>query len=343
MTHVGPIDPPINLRPLLAEIAVSEADAAHVIAAVEGSWARLVEIRRALAELPGIPRELAVFAVGSLGRFESSPASDLDFAVVHSGAAIAAEPAAAVRHELAAQLRARGHDVLDKTFRAPIELGALLGDIGGEGDSNLHLTYRALLLTEGAWLANAAAAAEVTDAIFAAYAQGAISRGRFLSSLQNDLHRYYRTICVDYRFKVESAGKHWAIRYFKLRHARKLWHLANLALFCRAARLPDDERDLHLARELPRPPLLRLCAVLRDLDGLPLAGDLVRAYDGYLAALADPLLRRALDQIDYAARNSDPLFLRMLAGAERFDLATQAIAGHLWTHCNEHLVRYGLL
>lgn len=335
---VGPID----LRPLLAELAVSEADAAHVLASAEGSWTRLVEIRRALAG-HAIPASLAVFAVGSLGRFESSPASDLDFAVVYSGEVLTAEAAAQSRHELAGQLRARGHDVPSKTFRAPLELGALLGDIGGEGDSNLHLTYRALLLTEGVWLANAAAAAEVRDAIFSAYAQGAISRGRFLSSLQNDLHRYYRTICVDYRFKVESAGKHWAIRYFKLRHARKLWHLANLALFCRAAQLPDEERDVHLACELPRPPLLRLCSVLRALGGLPLAAELLRAYDGYLAALADPQLRRALDQIDYTTRGQDPLFARMLAGAERFDLATQAIAGHLWIHCNEHLVRYGLL
>ena len=333
---------PVDYRPLLRELAVAEADAAHVLAAAEGSWRRLVDIRRALAVL-AIPPELAVFAVGSLGRFESSAASDLDFAVVHARERVAADVADAARRELAAQLRARGHDVPDKTFRAPVELGALLGDIGGEGDTNLHLTYRALLLTEGAWLANPAATDQVTDAIFAAYAQGAISRGRFLSSLQNDLHRYYRTICVDYRFKVESAGKRWAIRYFKLRHARKLWHLANLALFCAAARLDDVDRDLHLAAELPHPPLLRTAAAMRALGGLELCADLVRAYDGYLAALADPELRRGLDRIDYAARLGDPLFQRLSAGADRLDAAALAIARHLWTHCNEHLVRYGLL
>ncbi|MBA3548708.1 MAG: hypothetical protein H0T76_19655 [Nannocystis sp.] len=333
---------PIDYRPLFQELDMAESEARHVLAAAEGSWQRLVDIRRTLAVL-AIPRELAVFAVGSLGRFESSAASDLDFAVVYAAATLDVHAADAARHELAGQLRARGHEVLDKTFRAPVELGALLGDIGGEGDTNLHLTYRALLLTEGAWLANAAAAEQVTDAIFAAYAQGAISRGRYLSSLQNDLHRYYRTICVDYRFKVESAGKRWAIRYFKLRHARKLWHLANLALFCQAARLPDDERDLHLATELPRPPLLRISTSLRALGALPLCADLLRAYDAFLAALAEPELRRGLDRIDYAARLEDPLFQRLSASADRFDLAAQAIVQHLWVRCNEHLVRYGLL
>jgi len=333
---------PVDYRPLLPELDLAEAEVAQVLAAAEGSWRRLVDIRRELALL-AVPRELAVLAVGSLGRFESSPASDLDFAVVYAAARLDAGAAEAARHELAARLRARGHAVLDKTFRAPIELGALLADIGGEGDTNLHLTYRALLLTEGAWLANAAAAQEVTDAIFAAYAQGAISRGRYLSSLQNDLHRYYRTICVDYRFKVESAGKRWAIRYFKLRHARKLWHLANLALFCHAAQLPDADRDLHLASELPRPPLLRVITALRALGGLALCGDLLRAYDAFLAALAEPELRRGLDRIDYAARLEDPLFQRLSASAERLDLAAQAIVQHLWTRCNDHLVRYGLL
>ena len=81
----------------------------------------------------------------------------------------------------------------------------------------------------------------------------------------------------------------------------------------------------------------------RALDGLTLCADLLRAYDGFLAALADPDLRRGLDLIDYAARLEDPLFQRLSAGAERFDLAAQAIVQHLWSCCNDHLVRYGLL
>jgi hypothetical protein len=66
-------------------------------------------------------------------------------------------------------------------------------------------------------------------------------------------------------------------------------------------------------------------------------------YDGYLAALADPEIRRGLDRVDYATRTNDPLFQRLVGGADRFDLAAQAVAAHLWVHCNEHLVRYGLL
>jgi hypothetical protein len=333
---------PVDYSGLIAELGIAGSEVAHVQAAASGTWARLVQIRRTLAGLH-IPADIGVFAVGSLGRFESSAESDLDFAVVYVGREIATETAQEVRAALVATLRPHGHAILDKTFREAVELGALLRDIGGQGDTNVHLTYRALLLTEGVWLANAAAADSITDAIFAAYASGATTRGRFLSSLQNDLHRYYRTICVDYRFKVENAGKHWAIRYFKLRHARKLWHLANLIVFCHAARLADEDRDVHLARELRRPPLQRIADALRALGGLPLCGDLLRAYDGYLAALADPEVRRALDRIDYASRELDPLFIRLRGGADRLDAAAQAVVRHLWDHCHEHLVRYGLL
>jgi hypothetical protein len=332
----------IDYGPLLAELAVAAGEAAHVEAAAAGSWARLVEIRQTLATA-AIPADVAVFAVGSLGRFESSAESDLDFAVVVLGETVDAGEAEQVRRRLITSLDPDRRSILEKTFDKAIKLQALLDDIGGQRDTNEHLTYRALLLTEGAWLANAAAADCVTDAIFAAYASGAITRGRYLSSLQNDLHRYYRTICVDYRFKVEKQGKHWAIRYFKLRHARKLWHLANLTVFCHAARLADEERDAHLARELRRPPLLRIADALRALGGIELCAGLLRAYDDYLAALADPEVRRALDRIDYDGRELDPLFVRLRKGADRLDAAAQAVVHHLWGCCHEHLVRYGLL
>lgn len=332
---------PVDYRPLLTELGLGPDDARHILAAASGSHARLVALRRALTG--ALPPGCAAFALGSLGRHESSSLSDLDLAVVYRRDQHSHDAAQAAREAVAAVLRQLGHDVPDKTFHSAIALDALLGDIGGRHDSNDHLTYRALLLTEGAWIANPADAAAVVDAIFGAYAGGAITRGRYLTSLSNDLHRYYRTICVDYRFKVENAGKHWAIRYFKLRHSRKLWHLANLAVFCRAALLPDDARDGHLAEQLPRPPLLRTAEALRPLGGLPLCAGLVTAYDAFLAALADPETRRALDLLGYDLREASPAFHRLRASAERFDDAATAIVGHLWQRSPDHLVRYGLL
>ena len=312
---------PVDYAPLLAELGLGPGDARHVLAAAAGSHARLVGLRRALAG--ALPPGCAAFALGSLGRHESSSLSDLDLAVVYRRDQQGPEVARLARETVATTLRGLGHDVADKTFHSAVALDALLGDIGGRHDSNDHLTYRALLLTEGAWLANPADAAEVVDAIFGAYAGGATTRGRYLTSLSNDLHRYYRTICVDYRFKV-AEHRWWADTD---------WY----------ERVPDEARDGYLAEQLPRPPLLRTAEALRPLAGLHLCAGLVTAYDAFLAALADPDTRRALDLLGYDAREASPVFHRLRASAERFDDAATAIVGHLWQRSPDHLVRYGLL
>ncbi len=330
-----------DIGSLVAQLGLTGTEVPHIVAAATDSWRRLQAIRRSLADV-SVDVGVAVCAVGSLGRFEASAASDVDLAVIYR-ASITADAAAAVRTAVVTRLRADGHLVFDKTFRAPVGLSALLGDIGGEGDSNLHLTYRALLLTEGVWLAAPDAAAAMHAALFAAYAAKSVTRGRFLGSLQNDLHRYYRTICVDYRFKVEDGGKCWAPRYFKLRHARKVWHLANLLLFCSAATVADEQRDTYLVSQLPRPPLQRVVTLLSGLGAPGLAAPLFRAYDRYLGVLAEPRQRQALDDIEHHQREADPLYRELVASADQLDLAAQAIVEHLWISHRGLLVRYGLL
>ena len=231
----------------------------------------------------------------------------------------------------------------EKTFRRVIDLDALVRDIGGSADNNDHLTYRALLLTEGAWLADPETSARALARMFDAYTRGRIAPGRYYTSLSNDLHRYYRTLCVDYRFKVEEAGKRWAIRLLKLRHSRKLWHLANVATYCVAARVDDDDREPLLRRELGAPPLWRVTWAMRQLGGLHLCAPLLRAYDPFLAALADPATRAELDQLAHEDRHRSAAFDALYRNAEVFTRATHAIVEHLWTRCHDHLLRFAIL
>ncbi|MCA9697991.1 MAG: hypothetical protein KC431_10745, partial [Myxococcales bacterium] len=234
-----------------------------------------------------------------------------------------------------------GFDIPEKTFDQAIDLRVLTRNIGGRQDSNESLTYRALLLTEGACLAGAGRA--MKHAVFRAYADATISRGRFLASLGNDLHRYYRTLCMDYRHKVDELDKSWAIRVLKLRHSRKLWHLANLVLFSWAATVADDEREALVGEHLDLPPLARIAAGLRALDGGPLCGPLFLAYERFLAAIADPERREHLDRLDHDHREGSPTYRALRDNADRLDEAAQAIVGHLWARGPEYLIRFGLL
>ncbi|MCA9662717.1 MAG: hypothetical protein KC486_30540 [Myxococcales bacterium] len=335
---------PPDYRALAPTIGVDPAAIPTIIGSAARSWARLGEARRCLSELDAdAPEGVALFALGSLGRLEASEASDLDLAAIYRGDAATAAAADQRRSEAATRLRALGFEVADKTFARALDLDALVADVGGRQDTCDHLTYRALLLTEGAWVHAPAVARGILDAIFQAYTRGTIASGRFLSALGNDLHRYYRTICVDYRHKVEVAGKGWALRNLKLRHSRKTWHLANLVLFTWASEVDEDAREGLIAAHLSEPPLARIAAGLDALGAAPLAGPLFVAYERFLAALADPEARASLDALDHEARTESALYRDLRGNADRLDDAAQAIALHLLENHQRYMIRFGLL
>lgn len=336
---------PPPLEQTLARVGLGLDDVPALVHARAYSEARLDEARGCLGEHPA--REgaaVSTLALGSLGRREASPSSDLDLAFVYDSRKTTRAEAEALRKVHIDALSDR-FDIPQKTFRRAIDLEDLIHNVGGRRDSNDRLTYRALLLTEGAWLWDARAAASIKRAIFDVYARGEITRGRFLNSLSNDLHRYYRTVCVDYRHKVEEQAKGWAIRSLKLRHSRKLWHLANIALQLWAVDAVEDDgaRDDALASRLDWPTLTRLTEAMLHFDAPKACAAAFVTYDRFLAALADPDTRAQLDRIDHAHRHDSEAYVRLRANARELDRATQALSEALWEHCREHLVRFCLL
>ncbi len=333
---------PVDYRTIAATIQIKAATVPAIIDAAERSWDRILEARTRLRDLED-DGSIAIFALGSLGRFEASAASDLDLAVLYRDAYTSARKAEERRNTAAIRLREIGFEVAEKTFARAQSLGALIADIGGQMDTSDHLTYRALVLTEGVSLHAATTSAAIREALFLAYTRGAIASGRYLSALGNDLHRYYRTICVDYRFKVEVAGKGWALRNLKLRHSRKLWHLANLVLFTWASKLADCAREAELGALLGVPPLARIARVLAAEGAAPLAGPLFTAYDRFLAAIAKPEIRTHLDALAHEKRETSTTYCELRANADAFDVAAAAIVDHMLSRHRSYLIRFGLL
>ena len=344
-------DDPPAYDELLEELELKPSAVENLLEAEAFSARQLRRARAGLANIGsrgGLSTDVAAagftaFAVGSLGRGEASEASDLDLAFIYDEARLSAADAARVREQMLMRLRPE-FDVPEKTFDAAVELGQLMRNVGGRGDTNLTLTYRALLLTEGAWLFDSVTARETKRRLFSVYAQGRTSRGRFLNSLANDLHRYYRTLCVDYRFKVEEDSKSWAIRVLKLRHARKLWHLANLATQCWAVEcLPDDARDETVAARLDWPPLKRLVLAMRELGGAQSCAGLFRAQDRFLSAISSDLVREELESLHHADRYESALFRSLHYNAEQLDESAAEVVRQLMERCGPYLIRYCLL
>lgn len=330
----------------LPRIGLAPEETPAILAAERYSRAALRFARAELAELgagaPPEERATATFAFGSLGRLEASSQSDLDLAFLYDSERIDPRAAEAQRTRVIGRL-ASVFDIPQKTFARAIDLRSLTRNIGGRLDSNESLTYRALLLTEGACLAGGGR--QMKHAVFRAYADAQISRGRFLGSLGNDLHRYYRTLCMDYRHKVEELDKSWAIRVLKLRHSRKLWHLANIALQCWAVDAIDDDdsRDVALASRIGWPSLLRLFGALEHFGAAALARELFSCFDRFLAALADPEIRGELTRLEYEDRGRSRVYAELHENAVRLDAATAEIVQVLFDRCRDFMVRFCIL
>lgn len=329
-------------REWLARVGLAEGDVPHVIAAADLARQRVVRAREALASLPA-PGATAI-ALGSLGRLECRDDSDLDLAWVHDGSLIG--EGATTQHRRAAirALRDAGFDIPEKTFGGSIAIGTLLENIGGEQDTNLRLTYRALLLTESAWLLGEERAADVRARIFSVY-RGGVTRGRFMATLLNDLLRYWRTVCVDYRYKIEEGSKGWALRYGKLRHSRKAWHLANLVLACAARTVAEGEgHDGYLEERLNLPPLLKMAEGLDALGDARACADVWRRHDAFLALVADPEKRQRLESLQPGQQDCEELEA-LKENAAGLDAAAEQVIELLLQRqpARAHLLRFGLL
>jgi len=177
------------------------------------------------------PDELCCVVVGSVGRQEALAASDVDLIpVLSSPIALAAfKPHdKTLRKEIQDKLGCKVSQGEDLTRCVSMEELTDPESIGGEKDGSSALTRRILLLTEGKQAGGKLALNAVRRTVMEAYAGADRSRGRHVLSLCNDIARYYRTLCIEYKAKADDPNKDWCTRNMKLRHSRKFWYFSCL-------------------------------------------------------------------------------------------------------------------
>lgn len=140
--------------------------------------------------------------------------------------------------------------------------------------------------------------------ILQAYGSQDRTSGRHSLSLCNDIARYYRTLCIEYKAKADEKDTDWCSRNLKLRHSRKVWYFANIIAIVKLAedhpRGKEDYND-ELLTIFEKPPIVRLGDALRQSQPIEL-GRLLEAYSLFLEFMSNNDNRRALAIVPHESR-----------------------------------------
>jgi hypothetical protein len=259
---------------------------------------------------PSLNDDVCVYVVGSYGRGEASAeASDFEWITVYDEGRVGNEEARLFQARLTECLASHfGRDRLsvNKTFGEICCIGDLCTNVGGEADTNRTLTYRMLSLAEGQPLVPNLAYDRIVSGLARTYGSS-FTAGHRLLSLATDIARYYRTMRIDYKFKVDEGRRPWAVRSMKLRSARRFWYVSSALHFVgfgpRLNYAHDSCFSLDAVSKFMKTmggnPSRRFATAAVQLSAPPdLVRDVLHCYGQIHTLLADRALRTELDVLD---------------------------------------------
>lgn len=285
------------------------------------------ELRGKLVHLDSV--ETSIVVSGSLARDEFTDGSDVDWTLLIDGPSDPGHYALTkkigdVVNSLAAKPVGK-----EGTFGAMVFSHDLVHQIGGEDDTNRNTTRRLLLLLESCVVGREDAYRNVIRNVLNRYLLE--DRGLWYGSghrvprfLQNDFARYWRTMAVDFAYKLRTrSGKGWAIRNTKLRMSRKLIYVSGLlACFrCHLDYSPQDRDALfsdpnrrqelidHLGEIFQATPIEIVASVLFRFDHLDAAArKILGSYDEFIGMLANATSRSKLEDLAEKDAEKDPTY-----------------------------------
>lgn len=305
------------------------------------SETRLDQVRQVvLRGDDGVPidsEDISVVVFGSLARGEWTGGSDLDWTLILDGGADHG-------HAHTARRFRESIERAQPRFKLPGPTGVfgtltfshdLIHLIGGEDDTNRNTTRRMLLLLESRPVHADGAYNRVVRGILNRYLENDFRAFRLKVPrfLQNDLHRFRRTMCVDYANKYrERAGLGWAIRIIKLRLSRKLMFAAGLltCFSCHPEWVRETSPPLaenptlaeqveYLQRFVGRTALDITAEVIARRSNPETARLILDNYDRFLAVLDDDEKRKRLEELPPKGEEHDSVFQELIECSRIFE------------------------
>jgi len=273
---------------------------------------------------------ICVFLVGSYGRFEAShTSSDIEWLVVFDDTKVSLQEANIFQANITesfANLVGREKLSIGKTFGEIIAKSDLTTNIGGIADTSRTLTYRMLCLAEGTPLVKNNLYDQIISDLTFVYG-GSHTAGHRLLSFATDISRYWRTLRIDYKQKVDEQKKPWAVRGIKLRGSRRYWYFSMIMYFIAfGPRLDESELDkeseekgfeLGVVKDfmanLSNNPTERIILAAKKLKvDQTLITNLIKIYNDYFEVISEDSIRKKLDDLKFENRydNDDYIFLK---------------------------------
>ena len=279
---------------------------------LEYSECQLSKIRGRLKEL-SLDSAALVVCCGSYARGEASEQSDIDYVIVFDNTETAPDLRERVRSEICSIVP--NSPAEDGAFGKPVSRSEILANIGGDDDSNKNITRRILLLLEGDWLFNKGGLRGFRREILGRYIGEGMTDRQLALFLLNDIIRYYRTVAVDYEFKISGNGipKPWAIRNIKLVFSRKLLYASGLFSIAMTADRARDEKIEMLEDLFDRPVMERMI----EICGKAAMEPVLTSYNCFLEKLEDCETRKCLETLEIGNRD-DPTFREIKNEGHRF-------------------------
>jgi hypothetical protein len=288
------------------------------------SQAKLEDVEKRIRELvPGPHDHICVFAVGSYGRSEAQAAvSDFEWMTVYDDTRVGSSEALVFQSHLTAYFASVfGRDKLsiNKTFGDVAAIADLHTNVGGEADTNRALTYRILALCEGRVVNQSNAHEAIIGRLASAYG-GSHTAGHRLLSLATDVARYWRTLRIDYKYKVDEKKKSWAVRALKLRSARRLAYFSSALHFVAfGPRLDYDQAPGFASqviedfmRDMAGNPVERILRSIREMGvDEDVANRLLAEYEIIHKELGDTSVRNHIERLNEKDRFGDETFQRL--------------------------------
>ena len=283
----------------------------------------LARMREIVASQIGSDDRFVVGVNGSYARREVTSGSDVDLFVLFRKDAIT--EAGRLQEAVRAALSEADFEMPSSggVFDEPLAISALTQTIGGQGDSNVSITRRMLLLLEGEWIFGEQTFDDARNRLLAQYIPDSIRSEQIAMFLLNDIIRYWRTICVDLEHKVLIGGKPRAIRLIKLRFSRMLLFVAGVLAVGETFGVDRDEKLRRLNELLAIPTFERVDHIVGEK-----AAPILEIYSAFLHALDDPEIRAALS-VQSPEGEDSPEFEALRSKAQEFrDLLLVMLRDH---------------